>query len=101
MELAKAMGGVAWVIGIVAVVLEPIVGIIILVIALMLTLWVRSKDREQKHAQLVQAAQEPAQPAAQPASVSDRLAELDRLKAAGALTDEEYETKRQDIIGSL
>jgi hypothetical protein len=33
--------------------------------------------------------------------VADRLAELERLKAAGALTDVEYETQRQRIIDSI
>ncbi len=34
-------------------------------------------------------------------SVADRLAELDQLRASGAITDDEYATKRSDILGDL
>ena len=34
-------------------------------------------------------------------SVEERLAQLDRLRASGAVTDEEYAAKRADILGSL
>ncbi len=36
-----------------------------------------------------------------PKSVEDRLAELDRLHDSGAISDEEYAAKRNDILGSL
>ena len=37
----------------------------------------------------------------QPKSVQDRLAELEKLHSAGAISDEEYAQKRDDILGSL
>ncbi len=36
-----------------------------------------------------------------PASVEERLAKLDALRAAGTITDDEYAEKRSDILGSL
>jgi hypothetical protein len=41
------------------------------------------------------------QPPTGSSSVPDRLAELDRLKAAGAVNDTEYEVQRQKIIASI
>jgi uncharacterized membrane protein YdbT with pleckstrin-like domain len=34
-------------------------------------------------------------------SIEDRLAQLDRLRDSGTITDEEYQSKRADILGSL
>ena len=34
-------------------------------------------------------------------SVSDRLAELERLRESGVVSQEEYEAKRQDLVDSL
>lgn len=42
-----------------------------------------------------------AQPPTGSSSVPDRLAQLDRLKAAGAVNDTEYEAQRQRIIASI
>ena len=40
-------------------------------------------------------------PSSDQRSVQDRLTELERLRDAGAISDEEYERKRNDILGSL
>jgi hypothetical protein len=36
-----------------------------------------------------------------PASVEGRLAEIEKLHKAGALSDDEYRAKRQQIIDSI
>ena len=101
-EVFKFLGVVLWIGGAALFVVEPLLGVMILLIALLFTLWVLYKDREKKHAELIKASQKaiPTAPPHSP-SVSDRLAELDSLKEAGTITDEEYEVKRQDILGSL
>jgi len=40
-------------------------------------------------------------PASAPSSVQERLAELDKLRDTGVISDEEYTKKRDDILGSL
>ena len=108
-EVLKFLGAIVWLGGAALLFVEPLIGGIVLVIALLTTLYVRSNYRKRKHAELIQAS-ERAIPTAPPPSlsvsepslsVSERLSQLDWLKDSGAITDEEYEVKRQEILGSL
>ena len=60
-------------------------------------------DSDRDAAALARAMREdqPAGAPAQPSSVQDRLAELDKLRETGVISDEEYTKKRDDILGSL
>lgn len=57
-EAVKAIGGIAWVIGIVLFLVQPTIGAFVLVIALLLTVWSVQKTREQRHKELVQSVRE-------------------------------------------
>lgn len=102
-ELAKIIGALAWVVGIFTIFLVPPLGIIALLVAVLITIYTVTKTREQRHQEVVHAAlqgQESA-PAQSPLSVSERLEELSRLKEQGAITEEEHEAKRREIIDEL
>lgn len=101
MELAKAVGGIAWAIGIVFLFVDPGFGIPILLVALTATIWVTTKTRQKRHEEIVAAQRKSETPAPSQPPVSERLAELDKIREAGGLSDEEYETRRQQILDSL
>jgi uncharacterized membrane protein YdbT with pleckstrin-like domain len=56
---------------------------------------------EREAAAVARALKDDASTAAGSASVEERLAQLDRLRASGAISEEEYAQKRSDILGSL
>ena len=58
-----------------------------------------TKTRERRYQELL-AAQDRTESQA-PDSVSDRLAELDKIREAGGLSEEEYQVKLQQILDSL
>ena len=99
LELAKFVGGVSWIVGVLLLFIVPEIGWVVLLVALLATIWVTTKTRERRHQELL-AAQGRTESQA-PASVSDRLAELDKIREAGGLSDEEYQDKRQQILDSL
>ncbi len=106
LELVKFVGGISWVIGILFLFAVPPIGFLILLVALLCTIYATSKTREKRHAELLAASSSqttaPAQPASTPQpSVASRLDELEKLKEAGTLTDEEYQEKRRQILDSL
>jgi hypothetical protein len=58
--------------------------------------------RQQLHAVVRRAGQQqPGQPQAPQASIADRLQELDSLRASGVVNDQEYASKRAQIIGEI
>ena len=102
-ELVKAVGGISWAVGLIMLFAEPSLGLLILLFALVATLYVRAKDREKKHKELLQATEKGHRPVvtAAPPSVSERLTELARLRDAGTIKEGEYEAKRKNILDSL
>ena len=58
-------------------------------------------DSDRDAAALAQAIRETGGTGSPSKSVEERLAELDHLRDSGAISDEEYATKRDDILGSI
>lgn len=55
MELIRAVGGISWVVGIIVLFVQPTVGLLILALALILTVWSVTKTRERRHQELLDA----------------------------------------------
>jgi Flp pilus assembly protein TadB len=56
MELVRAVGGISWVVGILILFVSPTVGLVVLTVALLFTVWSVSKTREKRHQELLEAA---------------------------------------------
>ena len=55
MELAKFVGALAWVVGVVMLFVAPVFGVVVLLVALLLSVWSTQKTREKRHQELVNA----------------------------------------------
>lgn len=103
LELVKIVGGISWVLGLVMWVADPTLAMLALVVAIICTIYSVSKTREQRHKELVtaQTVRPVAGASVKSPSVAERLAELDKLKASGAINNDEYQAKRQQILDSI
>ena len=100
--MVKIIGAIAWLAGLVLLFLFPPMGFLILLIAIVLSILSLTWTRQARHAEVVAAAK--AQPSPAPPlkkSTADRLVELDALRAAGTITESEYEAQRAQILGEV
>lgn len=107
LEVAKFVGAMFWLFGLVFLFLLPPFGMFILLIAVLISVFTATKTRGRRHNEIVGAvgkippAAQPSTSAPPPHSVADRLAELTKLRDTGLVSEEEYQTKRQDILGEV
>ncbi len=80
--------------------LLPIILVIGLVIVILYAVRQFNSKRDEQHDEMVSAI-ESAKETTLPTSPEDRLAELDSLRDSGAVSDEEYEAKRREILDSI
>jgi len=107
-EVVKFVGGLLAVIGIALLFVSPVLGLLVLALVGVLGVVSGIKTREKRHAELLEATQHPVkqrpvEPPATSASnvIKERLSELEQLRSDGLVSDDEYETKRQEILDSL
>jgi preprotein translocase subunit YajC len=55
MELIRAVGGISWVVGLVLLFTVPVVGLIVLGVAVLATIWSVQQTRERRHQELLAA----------------------------------------------
>ena len=107
----KTLGGLLWLAGIVMLFFEPTTAWLILAAAFVATIYVMMKERDRTAEELVEEVEgaptpdiEPSSPTmatTDPRPASERLAELEELREAGAITEAEYEGKRREILDSI
>ena len=97
-EVIKIVGGIAWPVGIVMLFVVPSFGILVLLLAIVLSALSIVWTRQSRHAELVQAT---SSPTTTPKATKARLAETEELKASGAISDAEYAQMRQRILDEL
>ena len=107
-EIVKIVGGIAWPVGIVTLFVLPPFGILILLLAIVLTILSVVWTRQRRHDELIQAASSPtAAPTIAPDPTIDskaakaRLAEIEELKDSGAISDDEYAEMRKRILDEI
>lgn len=102
LELAKIIGALVWIVGLVLLFVLWPVGVLVLVLAVIISIYTATKTREKRHKEIVQAASQgrPA-PSKRAPSTSERLEELNRLREQGAISDDEYMSMRRDILDQL
>ena len=118
-EIVKLIGGVAWLVGLVMLFLLPPLGILILLLAIVLTILSVVWTRQRRQNELIQALSSPMarpNPADAPAASSPtahrpnpadapdptaRLVEILELKASGAISADEYAQARKGIFDEL
>lgn len=102
LELVKIVGALAWIVGLITLFLFPPVGMLVLLVAGVISIYTATKTRDKRHKDLVRAASQASKPTQKTApSLSDRLKELEQLKEQGAISDEEYEKMRQQVLDQL
>lgn len=107
----RTVGGLLWLAGIVMLFFEPSLAWLILAAAFAATIYVMMKERNQTAQELIDEVEGEPRPDIEPSSpslattdtrpASERLAELDELHEAGAITQAEYEGKRREILDSI
>ena len=93
---SRDLGGLAKALWIIFVIVIPVVGILVYLIARGGGMHERAVEQAQ---QQNQAFQEYVQQAAGPSSTADELAKLADLKASGAITEEDFQTGKAKILG--
>lgn len=58
MELLKAIGGIAWAVGLLTLLVEPAFGLAVLAVALLLSVRSVTKTRERRHREVLDAVRE-------------------------------------------
>ena len=109
LELIKLLNVLVWIVGIVLLLTGSFgAGMIALLIALFVSVAAAAETRKRREEALVETttaaaagAAEEAIAKAQPPMTSDRLAELDRLKASEQISEDEYQAKRKSILDGL
>ncbi len=97
-EVVKIVGGIAWPVGFVLLFVIPTFGILVLLLAIVLSVLSIVWTRQRRHAELVQATRPPT---TTPKATDARLAETEELKASGVISDAEYTQMRQRILDEL
>ena len=110
-NVIKTVGGLLWLAGIALLFFEPNLGWLILAAAFASTIYVMMRERDRVSEELVEQVEgeprpdiEPSAPTmatTDPRPASERLAELEELREAGAITEAEYEGKRREILDSI
>ncbi len=104
-EFVKIIGAVAWLLGILFFFVFPPVGIVMLLVALIITIGSAvSRTRSQRHDEMLQAMrvsekQSQTPPVTSPKSTADELAKLVELRDQGFLTDSEFEAAKKKYLG--
>lgn len=104
-EIVKVVGGIAWLVGLILLFVNAALALLVLLIALILSVLSLVWTRQRRHDDLLEAAKGGAASAAArapvPKDTQARAAELESLRAAGTISDDEYERKRQLIIDDI
>ena len=100
-EVVKLIGGISWLVGLIMLFVRPPLGIVILLFAMVLTILSVTWTRQRRHDELVGSAARTAAAPTSPKGTVARLAELDELKALGAVSDDEYAQERKRILKEI
>jgi Short C-terminal domain/Phospholipase_D-nuclease N-terminal len=93
---SRDLGGFAKALWVIFVIVVPLLGVLVYLIARGGGMQERAVERAQERDQ---AFQNYVQQAAGPSSTADEVAKLADLKAAGAITEEEFQTGKAKILG--
>jgi hypothetical protein len=93
---SRDLGGFAKALWVIFVIVIPLLGVLVYLIARGSSMQERAVERAQ---QQDQAFQEYVQQAAAPSSTADQVAKLADLKASGAITEEEFQAGKAKILG--
>ena len=110
-EIVKLIGGILWLVGIPMLFLFPPLGVFIVFFAIILSILSVVWTRQRRHDDLVEiveaASSRPADPTiavdptTAPRDAQTRLAELEELKASGAIAEAEYAQARKRILDGI